>query len=197
MTPNAQEPTRARRPQSQTSGVADSKRHLKSAQPATSDMAFQQTNNPPGNSEEIARLCAQLVTSFGANDAEAVRLAYRELLRLGRPRAEILAEVARIAAAQEPKPTAPGSLAKAIAPIEVAAGTASVHARSRPSIRPTSVGPDLAHQSESSTEARTVQRKGRRGSRLPRSNMPTLLRAPAACFTPLGAAAATAILIKI
>src|SRR5205814_7200902 len=84
-------------PEPKRSGVAASKRHLKSAQPATSDMAFQQTNNPPGNSEEIARLCAELVTSFGANDAEAVRLAYRELLRLGRPRAEILAEVARIA----------------------------------------------------------------------------------------------------
>src|SRR5690349_12819409 len=94
--------------------LAERKRYFKGAQTTTSvGTAFQQTNDPPANSEQVAHLYTRLVTSFGSNDSEAVRLVYRELLRLGRSRAEILAEVARFAAAQEPKPITLGSLAKA------------------------------------------------------------------------------------
>ena len=176
-------------------GLAERKRYFKDAQPATSDVALQQTNNAPGNSEEVTRLYTQLATSFGANDGEAVRFTYRELLRLGRPRMEILAQVARVAAAQEPKAIASDSLAKAITPIEVAAATAAAHAQSRPSIRPASASPDP--NPEHSREARPLQQKDRKGSRLLRLNVPTLLRAPAAFFTPLSAAAGTAILINL
>ena len=113
------------------------KHHIQAAQPATSE-----ASNPVQNSEEVARLYAELVNSFGSNDSEAVRLIYRALLRLGRPRAEILAEVARVAAAQEAKQTRSGSLRQAIAPTELesVAPTTAVHAQSRPRLLPASAG---------------------------------------------------------
>src|SRR5947208_16926403 len=112
-------------------------RHIQGAQPASAE-----TSNPVGNSEEAAQLYTELVSSFDSNDSEAVRLIYRALLRLGRPRTEILAEVARVAAAQEPKQTGSGSLGQAIAPTELesVAPTTAVHAHSRPRLLPASAG---------------------------------------------------------
>ena len=153
-------------------------------------------SNPPANSEEVARLYIELANFLGSNDCEAVRPIYRELLRLGRPRMEILAEVARVAAAQEPKPIASGSLAKTITPIEVVA-TAAAHSRSRPSIQPASAGPELAVEPERQEKPGRFRKKHKKGFRLPRLNMPPLLRALAACFTPLSTTAATAILITL
>jgi len=88
-------------------------RHIQEAQPASSE-----TRNAVGNSEDVARLYTELVNSFSSNDTEAVRLIYRALLRLGRSRTEILAEVAWVAAAQEATQTGSGSLGQAIAPTE-------------------------------------------------------------------------------
>jgi len=50
----------------------------------------------PENPSEIAGLYRKFSASFRANDDEAVRRIYRELLRIGRPRAEILDEAARL-----------------------------------------------------------------------------------------------------
>jgi len=160
---------------------------------------LQETSDPFGNSEEVARLYTELVNSFGSNDSEAVRLIYRALLRLGRPRAEILAEVARVAAAQEATQTRSGSLGQAIAPTELesVAPTTAVHAQSRPRLLPASAGFRPALNSANLREARSLQRKERKESRPMRLNVRTLLNAPAAWFTPLAVAAGTAILINL
>jgi len=169
-------------------------RHIQGAQPATSE-----TRNPVVNSEEVARLYTELVSSFDSNDSEAVRLIYRALLRLGRSRTEILAEVARVAAAQELKQTASGSLGQVIAPTEVDSGapTTAVHAQSRPSVLPASMGSRQALNSANSREARPFQRKEKEESRPTRLNVRTLVSAPAAWFTPLAVVAGTAILINL
>src|SRR5947207_11994755 len=182
------------------SGAPDRRRYIQVARETTSvGGALQETSDPFGNSEEVARLYTELVNSFGSNDSEAVRLIYRALLRLGRPRAEILAEVARVAAAQEATQTRSGSLGQAIAPTELesVAPTTAVHAQSRPRLLPASAGFRPALNSANLREARSLQRKERKESRPTRLNVRSLLRAPAACFTPLGAAAGTAILINL
>jgi hypothetical protein len=51
----------------------------------------------PEDSTEVAHLYRQLSDSFQAKDDEAIRRIYRELLRLGRPRSEIVNEAARLA----------------------------------------------------------------------------------------------------
>jgi len=104
----------AARRETKKSGAPDRRRYIQVARETTSvGGALQETSDPFGNSEEVARLYTELVNSFGSNDSEAVRLIYRALLRLGRPRAEILAEVARVAAAQEATQTRSGSLGQA------------------------------------------------------------------------------------
>jgi hypothetical protein len=190
----------AARRETKKSGAPDRRRYIQVARETTSvGGALQETSDPFGNSEEVARLYTELVNSFGSNDSEAVRLIYRALLRLGRPRAEILAEVARVAAAQEATQTRSGSLGQAIAPTELesVAPTTAVHAQSRPRLLPASAGFRPALNSANLREARSLQRKERKESRPTRLNVRSLLRAPAACFTPLGAAAGTAILINL
>jgi len=49
------------------------------------------------NSTEVSRLYEKFSDSFRADDDEAVRRIYRQLLRLGRPRAEIVEEAVRLA----------------------------------------------------------------------------------------------------
>jgi hypothetical protein len=160
--------------------------------------ALQEASDPSGNSEDIARLYTELATSFGSDDSEAVRLIYRELLRRGRPRAEILAEVARAAAAQEPKPIASGSLVNATPPVGVAAvtQTAGVHAQSRLDALPASAGSRPTHDQQISEGRALPQKDSKTWRRLP-LNVRTLIRTPAACFTPLAAATGTAILISL
>jgi len=51
----------------------------------------------PEDSTEVAHLYRQFSDFFEAKDDEAVRQIYRQLLRLGRPRAEIVNEAARLA----------------------------------------------------------------------------------------------------
>ena len=51
----------------------------------------------PEDATEVAHLYRQLSDSFQAKDDEAIRRIYRELLRLGRPRSEIVNEAARLA----------------------------------------------------------------------------------------------------
>jgi len=169
-------------------------RHIQEAQPASSE-----TRNAVGNSEDVARLYTELVNSFSSNDTEAVRLIYRALLRLGRSRTEILAEVARVAAAQEATQTGSGSLGQAIAPTEVESGApaAGIHAQSRPSVLPAFAGSRPAYNSDNSREARSLQRKERKEPGLTRLNVRTLLSAPATWFTPLAVAAGTAMLINL
>jgi hypothetical protein len=53
-------------------------------------------DNPP-RSSDVERLYAQFSDCFGVKDDEAVRRIYRELLRMGRPRAEILEHAVRLA----------------------------------------------------------------------------------------------------
>jgi hypothetical protein len=53
--------------------------------------------NSPLNSPEVARLYKEFSDSVTANDDDAVRRIYRELLRLGCPRAEIFDEALRLA----------------------------------------------------------------------------------------------------
>ena len=162
-----------------TSRAADRERYIQVTRRATSvDTALQQTSDTLGSSDEIARLYTELANSFGSNDIEAVRLIYRALLRLRRSRTEILAEIARMEI---------GSRAQ----------TAVVHTQSRPSALSASSGSEPRHNPESSREAHSPQQKDRNGSRLPRLNVQNLLRAPAACITPLGAMAGTAILITL
>ena len=57
--------------------------------------------DPLLNSKEIARLYREFSDSFVGNDDEAIRGIYRELLRLGRPRAEIVKEAVRLAASTQ------------------------------------------------------------------------------------------------
>jgi hypothetical protein len=52
------------------------------------------------NSTEVAHLYKECAASFRANDDEAVRRIYRELLLLGRPRAEIVEEAERLASSR-------------------------------------------------------------------------------------------------
>src|SRR5438045_4035926 len=52
--------------------------------------------NTPTDAPEVARSYREFLDSFQANDDKAVRQSYRELLRLGRPRAEILDEAVRL-----------------------------------------------------------------------------------------------------
>ncbi len=148
------------------SGAPDRRRYIQVARETTSvGGALQETSDPFGNSEEVARLYTELVNSFGSNDSEAVRLIYRALLRLGRPRAEILAEVARVAAAQEATQTRSGSLGQAIAPTELesVAPTTAVHAQSRPRLLPASAGfrPALNSAKGSRSLLYTIRRRGR------------------------------------
>lgn len=162
------------------------------------DSALSEASEPSGNSEHIAQLYTELATAFGSDDSEAVRLIYRELLRLGRPRVEILAEVARAAAAQESKPTASGSTAKSIPPVGVEAvtQTAGVHAQTRFGASLEDAGSHPTHNRQSSEDQALSQKASKTWRRLP-LNVRTLIRAPAACFTPLAAATGTAMLINL
>ena len=72
--------------------------------------------NAPANSTEVARLYEEFSRSFSANDDEAVRHVYRELLRLGLPRAEIVDEAVRLAGTHQggsPQPLLKEPIARA------------------------------------------------------------------------------------
>ena len=74
----------AARRETKKSGAPDRRRYIQVARETTSvGGALQETSDPFGNSEEVARLYTELVNSFGSNDSEAIRLIYRALLRLG------------------------------------------------------------------------------------------------------------------
>lgn len=65
--------------------------------------------NPPTDSAEVARLYKEFSASFSAHDDEAIRRIYRELLRLGRARAEIVDEAVRLASCNQSRLAKPSA----------------------------------------------------------------------------------------
>ena len=62
----------AARRETKKSGAPDRRRYIQVARETTSvGGALQETSDPFGNSEEVARLYTDLVNSFGSNDSEA------------------------------------------------------------------------------------------------------------------------------
>jgi len=150
-------------------------------------------------SEEVGRLYQQLSESFRSNNDEAVRLIYRELLRLGRPRMEILAEAARAEAAEAQRLEA-GALSESIAAtkLEQPRSASVVHSQSDPRVLTSFAGDDAAHLSERPSDALRVQPDEKKIYRLPWLNVRTLFwLAPATCIIALGAAAGTAALMNV
>src|SRR2546423_2185561 len=72
--------------------------------------------NSLANSTEVARLYKDFSDSFTANDDDAVRRIYRELLHVGCPRAEIVDEALRLASKRQgglPEPSLKEPIASA------------------------------------------------------------------------------------
>lgn len=168
---------------------------MKPGTPWTGTAVVESGNSFP-SSEEVARLYDQLADSFRSDDSEAAKLIYRELLRLGRPRSEILGEAARAAVAHVPQPLPPGSLAESVDPtdVEPTASTAMVHSQNPPSVLTRVTGSNAEHDPERPREAHRVQREYRQRFRFAGLNVRTLFwLALAACFTGLAASAGTAV----
>lgn len=159
--------------------------------------AAQASNFLETASEEVARLYKQLSESFRANNDEAVRFIYRELLRLGRPRMEILAEAARAEAAEAQR-LEPVTLSAAATKLEQPTSAGVVHSQRDPRVLTLFAGDDAAHLSERSSHALRVQQHEKKTYRLPWLNVRTLFwLAPATCITVLAAAAGTAALMEV